>query len=73
MREVVPAAEIVAKAVEDEIEAVVMGTADRGGVTRALVGSVADKVIRTAPVPVVTVNPPAAGNQEIESGIERML
>lgn len=59
VREGIPAAEIVAYADENEIDAIVVGTAGRGGVSRAIVGSVADKVVRTAPVPVLTVRPDA--------------
>jgi len=35
---------------------VVMGTHGRTGVARALLGSVAEKVVRTSPVPVLTVH-----------------
>ncbi|QSG01339.1 universal stress protein [Natranaeroarchaeum sulfidigenes] len=51
-----PADEIVEYASTEPIDAIVMGTAGRGGLRRAIVGSVADKVVRTAPVPVMTVN-----------------
>ncbi len=53
----VPASRIVGYAEDEEIDLVVMGTAGRGGFKRALIGSVADKVVRTSPVPVVTVRP----------------
>ena len=59
-REGIPAAEIVADADAEPVDAVVLGTSGRGGVGRALVGSVADKVVRTAPIPVVTVTGTAA-------------
>jgi nucleotide-binding universal stress UspA family protein len=35
---------------------VVMGTHGRSGLSRALLGSVAEKVVRTSPIPVVTVH-----------------
>jgi nucleotide-binding universal stress UspA family protein len=38
-----------------DCDAVVMGTTGRRGVDRILLGSVAEKTVRTAPVPVVTV------------------
>jgi nucleotide-binding universal stress UspA family protein len=38
---------------------VVMGTHGRRGFSRALIGSVAEKVVRTAPCPVLTVHGPA--------------
>lgn len=37
--------------------AIVMGSRGRGGVRRALLGSVSDHVVRNAPCPVVVVNP----------------
>jgi nucleotide-binding universal stress UspA family protein len=39
----------------NDLHAVVMGTTGRRGVDRILLGSVAEKTVRTAPVPVVTV------------------
>ena len=66
-REGIPATEIVDYAGEHDVDAIVMGTAGRGGVTRMVVGSVADKVVRTSPVPVVTV-PPAASDAEPNGG-----
>jgi len=43
-----------------EADLVVMGTHGRTGVVRALLGSVAEKVVRTAPVPVLTACLPNA-------------
>ncbi|MDY6779570.1 MAG: universal stress protein [Halobacteria archaeon] len=40
---------------ENKIDLVVMGTHGRTGVKRVLMGSVAEKVVRTSPVPVLTV------------------
>jgi nucleotide-binding universal stress UspA family protein len=51
-------AEIVALAAEERADLVVMGTHGRGGVSRVLLGSVADRVLRTAPCPVLTVRKP---------------
>ena len=42
---------------EHDVDAVVMGTTGKSGVDRILLGSVAEKTIRTAPVPVITVGP----------------
>jgi len=50
-----PADEIVAYAREEELDAVAVGTRGRHGENRLLVGSVAERVVRTAPVPVLTV------------------
>jgi nucleotide-binding universal stress UspA family protein len=38
---------------------VVIGTRGRRGVARALLGSVAEKVVRSSPIPVLTVHPSA--------------
>lgn len=51
-----PSREIVRFATENPIDAVVMGTHGRGGIDRLLLGSVAERVVRGAPVPVLTVN-----------------
>jgi nucleotide-binding universal stress UspA family protein len=50
-----PAAEIVRYATERSIDLIVMGTHGRGLVAHAVMGSVAEKVVRTAPCPVLTV------------------
>lgn len=41
----------------DDIHAVVMGTTGRRGSERILLGSVAEKTVRSAPVPVITIGP----------------
>lgn len=51
----VPHATILAYIDEHDIELVVMGTHGRSGIDRALLGSVAERVVRTADVPVLTV------------------
>jgi nucleotide-binding universal stress UspA family protein len=55
----VPHEEIARVATAERADYVVMGTRGRGGLERALLGSVADRVVRTAPCPVVTVRVPA--------------
>ena len=42
------------------VDAVVMATAGRTGLSHLLIGSVAEKVVRHAPVPVLTLRPAAA-------------
>ncbi|EMA59117.1 universal stress protein [Halorubrum lipolyticum] len=44
---------------ENEIDLVVMGTQGRTGVGRYLLGSVAERTVRTSPVPVLTVPDPS--------------
>jgi nucleotide-binding universal stress UspA family protein len=50
-----PYREIVETAIDERADLVVMGTHGRSGINRALLGSVADRVIRLAPCPVLTV------------------
>ncbi|MFC6942949.1 universal stress protein [Salinirubellus sp. GCM10025818] len=50
-----PAREIVAYAERSGADLVVMGTHGRGGLNRILIGSVAERVVRTAGMPVLTV------------------
>ena len=55
LRTGVPYKEIVGAATRERADLIVIGTHGRGGLDRALLGSVADRVIRLAPCPVVTV------------------
>jgi nucleotide-binding universal stress UspA family protein len=50
-----PAAEIVRVATERTFDLIVLGSHGRGGISRAILGSVADKVMRTAHCPVMIV------------------
>jgi nucleotide-binding universal stress UspA family protein len=50
--------EINAAASQAHADLIVMGTHGRHGLARALLGSVAEKVVRTAPCPVLTVHGP---------------
>jgi nucleotide-binding universal stress UspA family protein len=53
-----PAEEIVEYARTHRIDLIVLGTHGRGGMAHLLLGSVAEKVVRTAPCPVLTVRHP---------------
>lgn len=53
-----PAVEIVRYAKEHDIDLIIMGTHGRGFIAHAVLGSVAEKVVRTAPCPVLTVHSP---------------
>jgi len=50
-----PSRGIVDHARETGCDIVVMGTHGRGGIDRLLLGSVAERVVRTCPIPVLTV------------------
>ena len=53
-----PAAAIVEYAGRERIDLIVTGTHGRGGMAHLLMGSVAERVVRTAPCPVLTVRHP---------------
>lgn len=53
-----PAREIADYASQQKVDLVVIGTHGRSGLSRMLIGSVAEKVVRLAPCPVLTVHYP---------------
>jgi nucleotide-binding universal stress UspA family protein len=55
------AAEILETIESEEIDMVIMGTHGRKGIEHLIMGSVASKVVRQSPVPVMTVNPDSIG------------
>ena len=66
----VPASEILDRIQEEpKIDLVVMATHGRGGVARFVMGSVTDKIIRSAPCPVVTMreHPHPRASQEAKA------
>jgi nucleotide-binding universal stress UspA family protein len=56
--------EIVRVAVEEHADMIVMGTQGRTGLERFMLGSVAERVIRRAPCPVLTVRPDTKDTKE---------
>ena len=54
-----PRAATLSVAEEISADLIVMGTHGRRGVARALIGSLAEHIVRSAPVPVLTVHAPA--------------
>lgn len=60
LREGDPATEIIAAAEDVGAAMIVVGTHGRRGITHALLGSVAEKVVRSSNVPVVTVRVPSS-------------
>ena len=59
-----PHREIVADVEGSDVDLVVMGTHGRTGLDRFLLGSVAERVVRTAGVPVLVVPPERGGESE---------
>lgn len=64
----VPAKEIVRAAAEERADLIMLGTHGRGYLGRLLMGSVADRVVRTAPCPVVTVRERRSGDDAAAAG-----
>jgi nucleotide-binding universal stress UspA family protein len=62
-----PYAEILEYAAANQVDLIVMGTHGRGGVTHMLLGSIAERVVRRAPCPVLTVRRPQHGFVETEA------
>ncbi len=58
IREGPPFLEIIRYAKENDVDLMVLGTHGRSGLAHALLGSVAEKVVRKAPCPVLTVRDP---------------
>ena len=54
------AEEIINRAHEENVDVIVMGTHGRKGIDRILFGSVAEKVVKNADMPVLTVRPSEA-------------
>ena len=63
-----PSAQIVACAKQEGVDLIVMGTHGRSGLQRLMIGSVADKVIRTASCPVLTVQAPKNDGEKKTKG-----
>jgi universal stress protein A len=54
-----PLRKIVEAAEAKHVDLIVMATHGRTGLSHLLIGSVAERVVRTAPCPVLTIRPPA--------------
>jgi universal stress protein A len=54
-----PSLKIVETAEAAHVDLIVMATHGRTGLSHLLIGSVAERVVRTAPCPVLTIRPPA--------------
>jgi len=67
-----PEVEILAYAKKHGIDLIIMATHGRTGLAHMLMGSIAEKIVRTSPVPVLTVKPieliePLVTGNEVES------
>jgi len=63
-----PSHQIMEYAEESDCDLIVMGTHGRGGLDRLLLGSVAERVVRSATVPVLTVRVGEAEGRPEQSG-----
>jgi len=70
IREGTPNREIVAYAADHDVDLIVMGTHGRGGLDRLLLGSVAERVVRAASVPVTTVRLGTTEPVTVERGLD---
>jgi nucleotide-binding universal stress UspA family protein len=66
-----PAVAIIAYAVENEIDLITMGTRGKTGFERYMLGSVAEKVVRGSPIPVLTVH--IGETDELMADIREMI
>ena len=55
-----PFRKIIETAEAEHVDLIVMVTHGRTGLSHLMVGSVAERVVRTAPCPVLTIRPPVA-------------
>jgi nucleotide-binding universal stress UspA family protein len=62
-----PARAIADYAATHDIDLIVMGTHGRGAVAHLFIGSVAERVVRTAPCPVLTVREPQNREKAVEA------
>lgn len=65
-----PAEEILRIATEVKPDLIVMGTHGRGGLSRLVMGSVAEKVMRKASCPVLTVKTPLPAEKKPEQALQ---
>lgn len=73
VREGIPATEIVEYAETNDLDCIVVGSYGRSGVERLAVGSVADAVVRTAPMPVMTVPSRPGDDVQQDAPIDTLL
>lgn len=59
--------EIIEYATDHDVDCIVMGTHGRSGLRRIVLGSVAERTLRTAPIPVITVHETVDFDPDLES------
>jgi nucleotide-binding universal stress UspA family protein len=62
-----PVGGILRYAATEDVDLIVMGTHGRGGVSHMLLGSIAERIVRRAPCPVLTVRYPEHGFVETQA------
>lgn len=73
VRGISPTEEIVSFAQDQKMDLIVMGTHGRSGLSHFMLGSVAEKIIRHMPCPVVTIHHPGEKKKRSYAGIERIV
>lgn len=68
-----PAERIVDVAAQEQVDLVAMSTHGRTGVSRLVRGSVAERVLRSCPTPVLLCNPAALDEGAVSAGFRRIL
>jgi universal stress protein A len=63
----VPYQKILEMAAAEQVDMIVMATHGRTGLSHLVMGSVAERVVRTAPCPVLTIRPPGEGSSGLRS------
>jgi nucleotide-binding universal stress UspA family protein len=57
-----PYQRILETAADEQVDMIVMATHGRTGLSHLFMGSVAERVVRTSPCPVLTIRPPGEGS-----------
>jgi nucleotide-binding universal stress UspA family protein len=63
----VPAQRILETATAEQVDLIVMATHGRTGLSHLVLGSVAERVVRLAPCPVLTIRPPGEGSVDLRT------
>ena len=66
-----PFEQILRTATQNNVDLIVMGTHGRTGLARVMLGSVAERVVRLAPCPVLAVKAAATGTEQESSRVAR--